>query len=510
MKNILDEIIEGRRKAISERGVDFGFSLPEKRLRPLHPFLEGMDGKKKRGVILEVKRASPSKGDISPDLDSYSTALSYAESGAAAISCLTEERFFKGNLEDLMQVCRAADDYAEKSGGKAPSVLRKDFLLSPEEIEVSYRAGADAVLLIARILTEGQLFEMARESERLGLSALVEVRTSEDLEKISSVFSEERGLDRKNFVFGVNSRDLSSFKIDLLKPSMMTEKIKAAVGLDARIVFESGVCSCESASSVGAMGFSGLLLGEAAARNPDMRKSFVDSFCQAVENENSRFWKKYGAKGGDAGKALVKICGLTRFEDALCAEKYGADFLGFVFADAYPRSVTREGRLEKILPHLNELKAKKVAVIVDVTSPEAGRAADLVSDGLMNLIQFHGLSYEEVRERNAGLLKLPHYFAAKTLEDFESLSSKGEMRILLDSKDFIQTTMQSEAVKVTYQTKWLAGGITPENAMDLLQNFSPELIDLSGGVEKEGEAGIKSEEKIKELMQSLGKFTGSL
>ena len=137
MKNILDEIIEGRRKAISERGVDFGFSLPEKRLRPLHPFLEGMDGKKKRGVILEVKRASPSKGDISPDLDSYSTALSYAESGAAAISCLTEERFFKGNLEDLMQVCRAADDYAEKSGGKAPSVLRKDFLLSPEEIEVS-------------------------------------------------------------------------------------------------------------------------------------------------------------------------------------------------------------------------------------------------------------------------------------------------------------------------------------------------------------------------------------
>ena len=499
--NILDLIIEKRRADIACRGLDFGFPIPIKRSRPVHPFLQ------EKGVILEVKRASPSKGDISPELDSYATALSYAQSGARAISCLTEENFFKGSLADLMKVCRAADDF-EASGKPAPAVLRKDFLLSADEVEIAFRAGADAVLLIARILPAETFLQMAKTVNSLGMSALVEVRAEEDLQKLAFVFAEENHLDKSRFVFGVNSRDLATFKIDLLRPAMMTEKIRSVVGSNARIVFESGVTTPECASSVGAMGFSGLLLGEAAAKNPDMRKSFVDSFLGAKETKNSQVWQEYAYKLAESSRnssPKVKICGLTRIEDALAAQKYGAAFLGFVFAEAFPRSVTKEDRLAKILPRLGELKAKKVAVIVDVSSPEAQKAIDLVREGTFDLIQFHNIPYEKV---SADLLELPHYFAVKSLEEYENCVAKGEMRVLLDSRDLLQGKSSSEAAvkKQVYESKWLAGGITPENAAALVRQFSPELIDVSGGVEDEGQIGIKNHEKIKKLMKNTGAF----
>ena len=502
--NILDTIIEKRRADIKRLGLDFGISLPKKRERSLHPFLS------QKGVILEVKRASPSKGDISPDLNSYETAFSYAESGAGAISCLTEQNYFKGSLSDLMNVCRAVDDFEAKSGKKGPSVLRKDFLLSADEVEVAYRAGADAVLLIARILPKETLLEMARAVVKLGMSALVEVRAQEDLQKISYVFSQSdlanlTGADG-NFVFGVNSRDLANFKIDLLRPSMMTKKIREAVGGNARIVFESGVTNTECAASVGAMGFSGLLLGEATAKNPDMRKSFVDSFMAAKETKNSQFWQEYaqGITGNSKNPSpKVKICGLTRIEDALLAQNLGAFFTGFVFADAFPRSLTKDGRLEKLLPRFSEIKAKKVAVIVDTTSLEAKKAIQLVKEGVLDLIQFHKIPYENV---SAELLELPHYFATNSLEEYEKLVSKGEMRVLLDlhgDEDFSKIKGDARTSGFVYEAKWLAGGITPENAAELVQKYQPELVDVSGGVEDKDKIGIKNEDKIKKLIEQM-------
>ena len=502
--NILDTIIEKRRADISRLGFDFGFSLPARRERAMHPFLA------QKGVILEVKRASPSKGDISPDLDSYKTAFSYAESGARAISCLTETNYFKGTLADLMNVCRAADDFEAKTGKPSPAVLRKDFLLSADEVDVAYRAGADAVLLIARILEKEVLLDMARAVVDCGMSALVEVRAEEDLEKLSFVFSQPDFAGQAgvygSFVFGVNSRDLANFKIDLLRPSMMTEKIREAVGGNARIVFESGVTNTECAASVGAMGFSGLLLGEAAAKNPDMRKSFVDSFMAAKTSRNSQFWQEYAQSLTGNSKNTspkVKICGLTRIEDALLAQNLGAFFTGFVFADAFPRSLTKEGRLEKLLPRFSEIKAKKVAVIVDTSSAEAKKAVQLVKEGVLDLIQFHKIPYENV---SAELLELPHYFATNSLEEYEKLVSKGEMRVLLDlhgDEDFSKIKGDARTSGFVYEAKWLAGGITPENAAELVQKYQPELIDVSGGVEDKDKIGIKNEDKIKKLIEQM-------
>lgn len=479
--DILTTIIEKRKTDIKSLGINFGHKIPETRQRPLHPFL------KTKGVILEVKRASPSKGDISPDLDSYETACSYTKAGARAISCLTETNYFKGTLNDLMNVCHAVDDTDRTEN--APAVLRKDFLLFPEEIEVSYRAGADAVLLIARILTKAELLKMAQEVVRFGMSALVEVRSDEDLEKLKYLAEH---VPAENFVCGVNSRDLATFKIDLLKPCMMFQKIQKILGDNARIIFESGVTNYECAGAVSSMGFTGLLLGEAAAKSPDLRKGLVEAFMNAGTTRNTDFWKEIPKL--IRNDILVKICGLTRIEDALLADKLGASFLGFVFADAFPRSVTRDDRLEKLLPELNRLQAKKVAVIVDLESPEAKNAIQLVRDGVFDVLQFHKIPYDEVSK---DLLELPHYFATDRFDEYDQLVSRGEVRVLLDSKEITKPEAANN-LKTTYEIKWLAGGITPENVSTLSKNFKPELIDVSGGVEDDV-PGIKNADKLKEL-----------
>ena len=491
MNDILTEIIEKRSADIEKLGPDFGTALPQKRSRPVHPFL------KDRGVILEVKRASPSKGDISPDLDSYQTALSYSKSGARAISCLTEQNYFKGSLSDLMNVCLAVDDFESETHSPAPAVLRKDFLLSPDEIEISYRAGADAVLLIARILDCETFLEMARAVEKFKMSALIEIRSEDDLDKLKFVMDKVRG---KNFICGVNSRNLSNFKIDLLRPCMMIEKIQSIMGDNAKIIFESGVTKCECAKVVGSLGFSGLLLGEAAAKNPYMRKSLVESFMEAKPNRNAEFWKNYARSVDRTPK--IKICGITRIEDAVLAYNLGAGFLGFIFSHAFPRSVSHDGRLKKLLPGLKILKTKKVAVITETESEESKTAVQLVSDGTFDVLQFHNIPYEKIP---AELLELPHYFAVKSMQEYESLFERGEMRILLDLHGFgglSDNDLDMDANNATCcdtKAMWIAGGINPMNICDVHKKFRCELIDVSGGIENEGEIGIKNEEKMRSL-----------
>ena len=500
MSDILEKIIQKRKEDILASGLSFGENIPSERTRKVHPFLDG------KGLILEVKRASPSKGDIAPDLDPYKTASHYVQAGTRAISCLTEKNFFKGSLSDLMQVCRAVDDFEKQSGKKGPAVLRKDFLLTKEEVEISYNAGADAVLLIARILNKEVLLEMAHEVQRLGLSALVEIRSDEDLDKLS--FLVQNLSDVKNFVAGVNSRNLANFKIDLLRPCMMMNKIQSIMGKDARIIFESGVTTGECARVIGSLGFTGLLLGEAAAKNPEAAKVFVNSFTNAVQTKNADFWKNHATKKIEHNahkKPFVKICGLTRMDDVLLAEKLGADFTGFIFSHKYPRSVTHENRLEKLLEKIREVKAKKVCVVTELQSPESQKAVSLVRDGIFDVLQFHNIPYEDVGPE---CLELPHYFAVKSVQECEKLFLKGEFRVLLDSKDYVQAVLDGTACETKTsdffcnENLWLAGGLNPDNVNKLTEC---ELLDVSSGIEMEDVIGIKSEEKMNSLFENINR-----
>ena len=500
MADILTTIVEKRKEDMKRLGVTFGFQIPEIRQRPVHPFL------KQKGVILEVKRASPSKGDIAPDLDAAETALSYAQAGAAAISCLTETNFFKGNLEDLMKICEALDAYEKSNGRQAPALLRKDFLINEEEVEIAYRAGADAVLLIARILEAPVMIKMAQAAASHKMTSLVEVRSNEDIEKLRQLAVV---VDHNFIVCGVNSRDLANFKIDLLKPCSLLSKIQEVLGTDARLIFESGIRTPQAAGFAGSLGFSGMLLGEAAAKAPKLRAKLVSSFVHAAPTKNSEFWSKQARHAelvsasnkkipkqvrNDGGRPLIKICGLTQAEDVIYADVLGAAFVGFIFAAGFGRNVYGE-KFEAIKPALKNIRAKKIAVITDPDSPEAAAAARYVEEGILDCLQLHGLSYEQVPQH---FLELPHYFAITEKngpleEAAEKLFLMGEPRFLQDSK--------SQSYDTNHKL-WLAGGVTPENAAELAARFHPEVIDVSSGVEDEI-IGIKNHEKIKNLIEVI-------
>lgn len=475
MDSIISKIVEQRKKDIEARGYTFGFKIPEKRKRKINPFMT------ERGVILEVKRASPSKGNIAPNLNPAETAQKYRQNGAKAISCLTEENYFKGNLQDLIEVCEAVPDIA---------VLRKDFLIDEQEIEIAYLCGADAVLLISGILSEEKMLSMTAKCAELKIRAFVEVRTLEDAEKVLKV----KKYYPDTIVCGVNSRNLKDFSIDLLVPSMLKEK------LGGDVVFESGITTPGAASKIGQMGFSGILLGEFAARNPQKAGQFVSAFESSSENLYGKkiveLAQKIHSHFLKTQKPLIKICGLTRSKDVELADSLGANFVGFIFAKGFARNVcgAKFNEIKKILP---KIKALKVAVITDPKSIEAKTAAQLVKDGILDFIQLHGIKYSEIPEE---IKILPHYFALteKTGEikkSAEELNSLGEPRFLQDSKSGHYFISENGHL-------WLAGGITAENIHELCEKYKPELIDISSGIEG-NIPGEKDENKMRNLFSNI-------
>ena len=506
-EDILAKIVRMRREDIERLGLNFGIEIPEKREVGHTEFLGNA------GAILEVKRASPSKGDIAPDLDPVGLATTYAEAHAQAVSVLTETNFFKGTLRDLIAVANLMER-RRKQGLHACAVLRKDFLLFEDEIDIAYRCGADAVLLIARILDDEQLVRMAKRAASFDMQAFVEVRETDDLRKLKVVTDALGDAAAKTIVAGVNSRDLATFHTDPLVPASVRSK------LPAKAVFESGILCPADATYARNLGFTGILVGEAVAKNPPLAKEVVHAFESGSENARGKFWKKYAerkaAKRAE-NRPLVKICGITRDEDGLLAAELGADMLGFVFSTTKRLTTEKFVRsfAEKIrLCHPEQAQRVEgspllVAVITDPESVEGKTAIKLAKEGVLDAVQFHGVA------PGAEFSDLPHYGAARVGEesDFDkvaALRKNGEPRILLDAKvegipggtgkTIPENLLREKAGELPL---WLAGGITPENVGAIVEKFHPELVDVSSGVEDA--PGIKNAEKISALFDALKK-----
>jgi len=500
-EDILAKIVRMRREDIERLGLNFGIEIPEKREVGHTEFLGNA------GAILEVKRASPSKGDIAPDLDPVGLATTYAEAHAQAVSVLTETNFFKGMLRDLIAVANLMES-RRKQGLHACAVLRKDFLLFEDEIDIAYRCGADAVLLIARILDDEQLVRMAKRAASFDMQAFVEVRETDDLRKLKVVTDALGDAAAKTIVAGVNSRDLATFHTDPLVPASVRSK------LPAKAVFESGILCPADATYARNLGFTGILVGEAVAKNPPLAKEVVGAFESGSENARGKFWKKFAErKAAKKAGPLVKICGITRDEDGKLAAELGADMLGFVFSTT-KRLTTEEfvrSFVEKIrLCHPEQAQRVEgspllVGVITDPESVEGKTAIKLAKDGVLDAVQLHGVDPKDA--------DYAYYCAARVGEesDFDkvtALRKNGEPRILLDAKvegipggtgKTIPGNLLRE--KAGELPLWLAGGITPENVGAIVEKFRPELVDVSSGVEDA--PGIKNSEKLKALFAAL-------
>lgn len=496
-EDILAKIVRMRKADIERLGLNFDIEIPEKRRVGHTEFLGNA------GAILEVKRASPSKGDIAPDLDPVSLATTYAEAHAQAVSVLTEMNYFKGSLRDLIAVADLMER-RRKQGLHTCAVLRKDFLLYEDEIDVAFRCGADAVLLIARILDDEQLVKMAKRAQSFDMQAFVEVREKDDFRKLSVVTSALGADAAKTIVAGVNSRDLATFHTDPLIPASVRSK------LPAKAVFESGIHTPADADYARSLGFTGILVGEAVAKNPSLAKDVVGAFEAGAENARGQFWKKFAERKfgrPNAHNPMVKICGITREEDGLLAAELGADMLGFVFSTT--KRLTTE---EFVTSFSTKLRAEGnprvpllVGVITDPESPEGKTAIKLAREGVLDAVQLHG-----VDPKNADYA---YYCAARVggESDFDkvtALRKNGEPRVLLDAKvegipgGTGKTIPESLLREKTGDIPlWLAGGITPTNVAELVGKFSPELIDVSSGVEDA--PGIKNSEKLKSLFAAL-------
>ena len=202
------------------------------------------------GIIAEVKKASPSKGVICRDFDPVEIARIYAASGASAISVLTEEKYFLGSLAYLKAI---RDDL----GSKRPPLLRKDFIIDPYQVYESRANGADALLLIAAILTPDKLKELLDLSHELGMECLVEVHNENEV---------EIALSAGAGIIGINNRDLKTFDVDI----RTTERLRPLIPPDRLVVSESGIRGRDDMQKMKQWGVNAVLIGEALVSAPDI------------------------------------------------------------------------------------------------------------------------------------------------------------------------------------------------------------------------------------------------
>jgi indole-3-glycerol phosphate synthase / phosphoribosylanthranilate isomerase len=242
-------------------------------------------------AVAEVKRRSPSAGDLRPDADPAALAASFEAAGAAAVSILVDERF-AGSIDDL----RAARASA------ALPLLAKGFFSTTAELEELRDAGADAVLLLLRDLDDQSTIELMQTSRALGIDALVEAHDSDEL---------QRAVDLGADPIGINARDLSTFRIDR---AAQLDLVATASG-DRVVVAESGIASRAQGAAAELAGADAILVGSTLMRADDPAGKLAEL----------------------VSRPLVKVCGLTREEDVAVAAEAGADMAGFILAEESPR-----------------------------------------------------------------------------------------------------------------------------------------------------------------------------
>ena len=351
-------------------------------------------------AIAEIKRRSPSAGELRPGADAAELAAALAGSGASALSVLVDERF-DGSLADL-RVARAAT---------AAPLLAKGFFSSPADLEAVAGAGADAALLLLRDLDDELAADLLKVAASLGLDALVEAHDAEELGRAVAL-----GADP----IGINSRDLSTFRIDRARQL----ELVARAPRDRVVVAESGIRSRVDAAEAELAGADAVLVGTALMLASDPGAELASLLA----------------------RPLVKVCGLTRAEDVEAAAGAGADFAGFILAEESPR------RADRVLPVPDSVRS--VAVLVGELR-ETG--ADLVQ--LYEREDGH-------RGRDAVLLR-----------DGEAVARVLDLPWESDDPAHLERARTAEGRIV------LAGGLSPENVAAAVEAVGPWAVDVSSSLE---------------------------
>jgi indole-3-glycerol phosphate synthase/phosphoribosylanthranilate isomerase len=345
---ILDDIFAYKRTELVERKQARPLSDVQagaRRAAPPRDLVQALrDSAARPALIAEVKRASPSRGLLAPDFDPARLAHTYQQNGAAAISVLTDERFFQGHLDHLRAILEEAD----------LPILRKDFVFDPYQVYEARSAGADAVLLIVAMLGDDTLRSLYGLARELGMAALVEVHDEAEL---------RRALALQPRLVGVNNRDLHTFSVDI----ETTAQLRRFVPPQVTLVAESGIHTPADVDRLAQIGVDAMLVGESLVVAED-----TGAKVRELTHPYTR----------------VKICGITTLKDAMAAVDAGADMLGFNFYPQSKRYIAPE-KCVRIVSSLAQYTARVqlVGVFVNATHTEIEATAD---DCHLDLVQLSG------------------------------------------------------------------------------------------------------------------------
>lgn len=253
-ETVLDKILENKREDVARLKPYITLERLKEKIETLktpRDFARAITLEGRTNIIAEIKKASPSKGVLRENFMPYEMAREYQIGGAAALSVVTEEKYFKGRLDYLVSI---------KIYTNIPA-LRKDFIFDDYQVYESRAAGADAILLIAAILEKQQLADLLARSTELGMATLVEVHNEAEMETVLDIGALAR-------IIGINNRDLKTFQTDL----QTTVRLAPYVPPDRILVSESGISTAEDIAMLRSNGVNAFLVGEGLIKERELAK----------------------------------------------------------------------------------------------------------------------------------------------------------------------------------------------------------------------------------------------
>lgn len=438
--SFLQTIVDAKRREVEMLKKNPLKVMPKKPCR--HVFCRAIDDGSHVSLIAEIKKASPSAGVICENLDPAGLAKTYTKAGASAISVVTDQDFFQGSL-DYLKAARKVTDLP---------ILRKDFIIDASQIHESAEVGADAILLIAAVLTEQELREFRELAESLDMDALVEVHDEEELDK---------ALKSGALMIGVNNRDLKTFEVDLNTTFCLAKKLPE----DAVLVAESGISTRLDMGRLRSVSHAALV-GTSILKSDD-----VEAKVQELSIK----------------RPLLKVCGIQDAEMAHFCEEQGVEFLGLNFISESPRYIDSESA-KAIIGSVS--KVKTVGLFMDENLETVNQVA---RDLNLDYVQIHGDATPEYCEQ----IELPVIKSFTNTSKIAPYADVIEFPLLDVKKGSDEVILVSEEPSIPY---FLAGGLTPENVAQVICDLKPFAVDVARGVEANGQ---KDKEKIIQFINQL-------
>ncbi|MFT6899546.1 MAG: indole-3-glycerol phosphate synthase/phosphoribosylanthranilate isomerase [Paraglaciecola sp.] len=464
MANVLETIVQDKRQEIAQRKITL----------PLASFIDGLTpsdrsfyealNQPNAGYILECKKASPSKGLIRENFDLDAIIAAYGPY-AACISVLTDEKYFQGKF-DYLEYVRAR---------VSQPVINKDFFVDPYQVYLARYHNADAILLMLSVLDDAQYRELAELAESLQLDVLTEVSNEQEV---------HRALALKAKIIGINNRDLRDLSTNLATTEKLVPLVKQAKHA-CLIISESGIYSHHDVRRLAPL-VDGFLVGSALMAEDDMTRAVKQLI--------------YGT---------VKVCGITRSEDAALVAQIGASFAGFIFYGRSKRYVTlaKARQISQAVPfaYVGVFVNAPVDVVV-----EYAHSLNLAA------VQLHGQEDQayinQLRPQLGADCQI--WLAKGVQQSLPLLAEEGVDKFVLDCQIGLQSggTGQTFDWQLLHDPQlnnvgkdkiMLAGGINPQNIQEAAR-LALGGIDLNSGVESA--PGIKSAIKIQQAFEQLRQY----